>query len=67
MARKSSALSRPAKQLTVNAADIFNSTRQRALLGRLKETPDEAVDLSKIPALTAEQLGRMVRESSIDL
>jgi uncharacterized protein (DUF4415 family) len=64
MAKKSSASSRPAKQVSMNAADIFDkpiSKRQKAMLARLKATPDAAIDFSDIPPLTIEQLDRMVR------
>jgi hypothetical protein len=47
----------------MKAADIFDKSinrRQKALLARLKETPNAAIDFSDIPPLSVEQLDRMV-------
>jgi uncharacterized protein (DUF4415 family) len=59
MAKKSSVLSRREKLVRVKAEDILGkppSKRQRADLARLKNLPDNEIDYSDIPPLTAEQL-----------
>ena len=64
MAKKSSALSRPVKRVSVKAEDILGrplNKRQENVLRRLKATPDAEIDYSDIPPLTSEQLDQMVR------
>jgi uncharacterized protein (DUF4415 family) len=68
MAKKSSASSRPAKQVRVSAESIFKkplSKRQRAVLDRIAKRQaagdDSSIDYSDIPPLTDEQLANAFR------
>ena len=68
MAKKSSASSRPGKQIRVNAESIWNkplSERQKATLEnvgrRQKRAAASEIDYSDIPALTDKQLSQFRR------
>jgi uncharacterized protein (DUF4415 family) len=68
MAKKSSASSRPVKQIRVNAESIWNkplSERQKAALEKVTKRQKRAaaseIDYSDIPALTDKQLAQFRR------
>jgi uncharacterized DUF497 family protein/uncharacterized protein (DUF4415 family) len=64
LARKSYASSQPEKLIRVRAEDIFRkplTKRQEAMLCRLADMPDSAIDYSDIPPLTDEQLATAIR------
>jgi hypothetical protein len=68
MAKKSSASSRPGKQISVSAESIWSkplTKRQKATLNRIAERQKRAdvsrIDYSDIPALTDKQLSQFRR------
>ena len=68
MTKKSSASSRPGKQIRVNAESIWNkplSEQQKSVLGgvakRQKHAAASEIDYSDIPALTDKQLAQFRR------
>ena len=72
MAKKSSASSRPGKQISVSAESIFSKTlskRQQVTLARIAKRQadgdDTAIDYSDIPPLTDEQLARFRRAPKV--
>ena len=72
MAKKSSASSRRAKQISVSAESIFNkplNKRQKTVLAGMAKRQtagdDSGIDYSDIPALTDEQLAQFRRAPKV--
>src|ERR1700733_1716214 len=70
--KKSSALSRPAKRVSVSAESIFSkpiSKKQKAVLSRIAKRQaagdDSGIDYSDVPPLTDEQLAQFRRTPKV--